>query len=205
MINTVIFDVGMVLAEFRWKAYLADFGWDEEINEKVAKATVLSTTWNQFDKGVLEWKDLYAEFCSHDRTVVEQIREFFEDLGNIVRMYEDSVEWVKSVKANGCKVYILSNYPEYLFDKSQKELTFLEYVDGAVFSFEEKTVKPEPEIYQRLLEKYQINPREAVFLDDVEVNLEEAKRQGILTIHVSDRAKAQEELQNMLKKVEKKS
>ena len=203
MINTVIFDVGMVLARFRWKEYLEEFKWSEEIKEKVAKATVLSTTWNQFDKGSMTWQELYDEFCSNDETVKNEITLFFKNLENIVQMYADSVEWVKSVKESGYRVYILSNYPEYLYEKSQKELRFLEYVDGAVFSFREKTVKPEPEIYQCLLERYSIHPNEAVFLDDVAINLEAAKKHGIHTILVSDREVAQAELQKMLKKVKK--
>lgn len=201
MINTVIFDIGMVLARFRWKEYLEEFNWTKEIKERVAKATVLSATWNQFDKGVMTWQELYDAFCFNDEEVEEEIALFFENLGNIVRMYEDSVEWVKSVKESGYKVYILSNYPEYLYEKSQKELRFLEYVDGAVFSFREKTVKPEKEIYQCLLQRYSIQPDEAVFLDDITANLEAAKKYGMHTILVSDREKAQAELQKMLKKI----
>ena len=97
MINTVIFDIGMVLARFRWKEYLEEFNWTKEIKERVAKATVLSATWNQFDKGVMTWQELYDAFCFNDEEVEEEIALFFENLGNIVRMYEDSVEWVKSV------------------------------------------------------------------------------------------------------------
>ena len=201
MINTVIFDVGMVLAEFRWKAYLDEFCWSKEIKERVANATVLSETWSKFDKGVMKWEELYEEFRSHDSLIEKEIDLFFTGIGRIVRMYDDSIEWVKSVKESGCKVYILSNYPEYLFEKSQKELAFLEYVDGAVFSFQEKTVKPEEEIYQCLLKRYQINPNEAVFLDDVKINLEAAEKQGITTIHVSNREEAKIKLEKMLKKV----
>ena len=171
-INTVIFDVGMVLVKFRWQEYLKEFGWNKEINEKVAEATVLSGTWNKFDKGIMKWNEFLEEFISNDNSVEKEIRLFFEQIEKIVKVYEDSEEWIKNVKEKGCKVYILSNYPELLFEKSQKELSFLRYVDGAVFSFQEKTVKPEPEIYEHLLKRYQINPCEAVFLDDIEQNLE---------------------------------
>ena len=89
------------------------------------------------------------------------------------------------------------------------ELTFKRHVMsscmeppfGGFFSFKEKTVKPEPEIYEHLIKCYHINPSEAVFLDDVEKNLREAERHGLLTIHVIDRMKAQTELKKMLKKV----
>ena len=40
-------------------------------------------------------------------------------------------------------------------------------------------MKPEPEIYQLLLNRYNLNPEETVFTDDLEANIEAAKKEGI--------------------------
>ena len=48
----------------------------------------------------------------------------------------------------------------------KRNLRFLKYVDGAVFSCEVKQIKPEPEIYKTLLERYHLEPEKSVFLDD---------------------------------------
>jgi putative hydrolase of the HAD superfamily len=57
-------------------------------------------------------------------------------------------------------------------------------VDGQVISYEIHYVKPEPEIYEELIRKYNINPIQAVFLDDLPENLEGAKPFGFHTIQV---------------------
>ncbi len=198
MIDTIIFDVGMVLAEFCWREYLESFGFGKEINERIANATVLTDTWNQFDRSEKSDEEVLKDFISYEPSLQEEITMFFEQIGKSVRTYEDSDEWVKSLKERGYKVYILSNYPEKTYIQSKENLTFLNYVDGALFSFQDKVIKPESKIYQILLERYNINPEHAVFLDDVLKNLEEAKRQGLHTIHVTDREKAKKELELLL-------
>lgn len=198
MIDTVIFDVGMVLAEFCWKEYLESFGFGEEVNERVANATVFTDTWNKFDQGIMDDEEILTEFIAHDPSMKEEITLFFNEVGKTVRVYEDSEEWVRELKEQGYKVYILSNYPKRTYEQSKEKLTFLKYVDGALFSFQDKVIKPAPEIYEILLKRYNINPEQAVFLDDVEKNLKEAENQGIHTIHVTDRAKVKEELKVLL-------
>ena len=198
MIDTIIFDVGMVLAEFCWKEYLESFGFEKEINERIANATVLTDTWNQFDRSEKSDEELLNDFISYEPSLKKEITMFFEQIGRSIRTYKDSNEWIKSLKDRGYKIYILSNYAEKTYIQSKESLTFLDYVDGALFSFQEKVIKPEPKIYQILLERYQINPEHAVFLDDVTKNLEEAKRQGLHTIHVTNREKAKRELELLL-------
>ena len=76
-------------------------------------------------------------------------------------------------------------------------LDFLNYVDGGILSYQEKTIKPEPEIYQRLIEKYSLVPEECVFLDDTEKNLTAAAGFGMHTVHFTDRESALEELRKL--------
>ena len=74
--------------------------------------------------------------------------------------------WVRYLKDKGYHVYILSNYATYTLEKTEEELTFLKYVDGAVFSCQVKQIKPEPNIYQTLIKRYNLDPQKSVFLDD---------------------------------------
>lgn len=76
-------------------------------------------------------------------------------------------------------------------------LEFLDYVDGGILSYQEKTIKPEPEIYRRLLERYHLVPEECVFLDDLEANLAAAAQFGIKIIHFTDRDSAVEEMKKL--------
>ena len=73
----------------------------------------------------------------------------------------------------------------------------MEQVDGAVFSFEVQATKPEREIYDALLEKYQLNPTECVFLDDNRSNIIAANQLGMATIHFHTKSQAEEELKSL--------
>ena len=53
MITTIIFDIGNVLAEFTWKEHYESFGYDEQMVERIAKATVKNPDWNEFDRGAM--------------------------------------------------------------------------------------------------------------------------------------------------------
>ena len=53
MINTVIFDIGNVLADFCWEKMLHGFGLEGDAFEKVANATVHHPAWEEFDEGIM--------------------------------------------------------------------------------------------------------------------------------------------------------
>ena len=53
MIKNIILDVGNVLVDYCWKSYIDSFGFSEETAKRVAAATVLSQTWDEYDRGVL--------------------------------------------------------------------------------------------------------------------------------------------------------
>lgn len=61
-------------------------------------------------------------------------------------------------------------------------MQFRNYMDGELFSFQAGQIKPEPEIYLTLLDKYSIDPQRALFLDDRQENLDAAARLHIHTM-----------------------
>lgn len=97
-------------------------------------------------------------------------------------------------------MYLLSNYGKTSFEaaKTHGKLSFLPLVDGAVISYEVQIVKPEPGIYQKLLEKYHLKAEECVFLDDKAENIEAAQRLGFHGVIVKEYVQAKEELESVL-------
>lgn len=71
---------------------------------------------------------------------------------------------------------------------------FLGWFDGIVVSGAEKMRKPAPEFYQILLDRYQVNPREALFIDDNYRNVVAAEKAGIKTIHFISSEQLEKEL-----------
>lgn len=184
MIKTIIFDIGNVLARFRWEEYLDEAGYSEDTKKRIGRATVLSERWNELDRGARDESDIMDECIMAEAEVAKEIGQFFIDSSELVKEYDYALDIVRRLKDNGYKVYILSNYAKFTFAHARENFEFFNYIDGMVISYEVKYIKPEPEIYQILIDKYNINPKEAVFLDDKIENLEGAKPFGIHTILV---------------------
>jgi putative hydrolase of the HAD superfamily len=194
MIKTIVLDIGQVLAKFDWKGYLDGCGYDEETLRRLSNATVLSKTWGEFDRGALSDEEITKICCGYDPELTEEITSFFKNSYKTVTEYPYSEEFVKKLKKNGYNVYLLSNYGRTNFEYAKDHFKFIPYADGGVISYEVNYIKPESEIYQALIDKYSLNPKEAVFLDDNGDNLEAAKVFGFYTIQVTEFNKALEDL-----------
>jgi 2-haloacid dehalogenase len=101
------------------------------------------------------------------------------------------------LKRIGYKVHALTNWSAETFYPAQKLFPFLTWFDGVVVSGEEGLVKPDPRIYQRLLERFQLNPASAIFIDDVTRNVEAARRLGITAIQFSEQVDLRLELRQL--------
>jgi putative hydrolase of the HAD superfamily len=195
MIRTIVFDIGQVLAHFRWKEYIDEFHLDSETTKKLIYATVENIDhWSLHDRGAISDEE-FIKLCIQRAPDIEtEIRMFFEQIEHIVVEYDYAADLVKQLKQNGYHVYLLSNYGSTTFEFAKKKFKFIPYVDGGIISYEVKLIKPEREIYEYLLDKYKINPEEAVFLDDRLDNIEAAKECGFHTIHFMNYKQGMQEL-----------
>lgn len=197
MIKNIIFDIGNVLVAYRWREYFAEFGYSQEIYDRLAKATTLNEAWNEYDRGLWTEEEVLQGFIRNDPEIEPQIRETLTNLKGLLIMYDYAVDWVRELKEKGYGVYYLSNYSLPACRDCAEELAFIPYMDGGIFSFEDHVIKPEPEIYQLLLERYGLKAEECVFLDDTEKNIKGALAAGMHGIIFKSKAQAEEELRNM--------
>lgn len=200
MIHTIIFDIGNVLIDFCWRKMFQGFGLEGEDFENVANATVRNPDWNEFDRGVLSVEEIIDRFAEKAPEYRSYIAKIFEDPRKMIEQYDYAKGWIQELKDRGYKVYILSNWsePTYYACKDN-ELDFLPLVDGAVFSFQEHLIKPDKKIFEVICERYNINPSEAVFLDDNEANIISSREFGLHTIHFKSYAQGRAELEELLR------
>lgn len=198
MITTVIFDVGNVLVDYCWKKHFASFGFSKEVFDKVAAATVLDEDWNEYDRGVLTDEEVLNRFIANDPSVEKEIRQVNENLSGVIEVYPYTAQWITDLKERGLKVYILSNYGEKCYRECGSKLDFVKLTDGAVFSYQEKLIKPDDAIYQRILKRYDLKPEECVFFDDREDNIKAACENGIKGIVFESYQQANRELEKLI-------
>ncbi len=197
MIKNIVFDVGKVLVDFDWQSFFDALGFSPEAYEEVAKATVQSELWNEFDRSKMADEEILEGFLEHAPGRRNEVMRFWDNIGSCIRRYDYAFPWIRSLQERGYGVYLLSNYPRRIYSQSIEELAFVEIVDGAVFSYEVQYTKPEREIYEALLRKYGLNPTECVFIDDNRANIVAANELGMATIHFHTKSQAEEELRSL--------
>lgn len=116
------------------------------------------------------------------------IKELMYHWTEFVIPLKDNVAYIKDLKRFGYKVYILSNIPED-DTKYLRSCGVFDNIDGGVFSYEYKKIKPDPEIFHILLKKYDLKASECLFLDDRKDNVVAASNLGFETIEVKDSSK----------------
>lgn len=197
MITTIIFDIGNVLADFAWEAHYRRFGYSEEILERLANATVRSPLWSECDRGVMSDEEIIQGFIENDPGIEKEIRETLRDKGTMVVRNDYAIPWIQKLKAKGYRCLYLSNFSGSAHVECAASLDFLPHMDGGILSYQEKVIKPMPEIYQLLIDRYGLTPEECVFLDDTQKNLVAAEAFGIHTILFENQAQAIGELRKL--------
>jgi len=192
MIDTVIFDIGNVLAEFCWKDYLLNLEMCEEAKKEISDKIFCGDVWNEFDCGKKTDEEIIQQCLLLIPDYEKEIRMVFDTVEKVAFEYDYAKSWIEELKAKKYKIYLLSNYGKNAFER--KTYSFIELVDGKVISYEVKSVKPEPQIFQALLNKYDIVPENAVFFDDKEENVIAARTHGINGIQFWSKEQAEKEL-----------
>lgn len=195
MIDTIIFDLGGVLIDWNpHYVYRTLFNDEQEMIHFLD--TVCTSDWNEEqDAGrpLQEGTDiLVAQFPQHEALIRAFYGRWEEMLGGALL---GTVELFKRLKASGkYKIYALSNWSAETYPVAQRHYDFLNWFDGAVVSGVEKMRKPAPEFYQILLDRYQIDPQTALFIDDNYRNILAAQKAGINTIHFTSAEQLEKEL-----------
>ena len=200
MIKNIIFDFGAVLVDWN-PHYLFD---------KYFK-TIEESTW--FIKNVCtsEWNaemDCGKSFAQ----AVKERTAMFPDYAEPLKLYETNwmdtmgeempgmYDLIKSLKENGFPViYGLTNWSAETFPEVKKRYRIFSLIDKMVVSGEVKMLKPNPEIYQALLNKFNLKAEDSLFIDDNVKNVEGAKNVGMKALRFENASKLRQDLNNLLR------
>lgn len=185
--KNIVFDLGMVLVDYRWRGLLEDLGYAEEKIDRIGKAVFKNALWNEFDHGVMAFEEIVQAMKKNAPDLEEDITRIFqnENFRYVCLAYAYSEELVKRLKEEGYNLYILSNYGERLIGLGREHMTFLSYFDGETFSYKEQLMKPEAAIYQALISNHNLLPEETVYFDDVENNCIAGRKAGLHSVEVN--------------------
>jgi putative hydrolase of the HAD superfamily len=151
-----------------------------------------------YDRGDLLASEYWQQFAVQagvkiSSDAIEQARQL--DLEMWSQMNDAMILWAHQLQGTGFKTAILSNMPADMAAHMRKTFAWLSHFDHHIFSGEVHSVKPEPEIYQHCINALGVHPTEALFIDDRDINLEQARAAGIRTIRFQSVEQLREDLQ----------
>lgn len=185
-IHNIVFDVGMVLIDFCWEKYCRELGFSEEVIRTFDRSMIHSGIWERLDEGTIETEAAISEFVKRIPQYESEVRKFWEKPEYFVEEYRYAAPMIRTLKEQGYRVYLLSNYPYDMYQVHWPAFTFYSMVDGYVVSALEKMKKPDPAIYKLLCERYGRKAEECFFIDDRQENVDAAQRVGMQAVRFTN-------------------
>jgi len=197
MIKTIFFDIGGVLVDLH----------PERTESILSKATNLpvDVLWkvfpedahHEYERGRIDDHEFFNAVCQalpNASTLDEDT--FWNAWMSMVGKLKPTAGWIPRLQAS-VPVWLLSNTNRYHVTHLLPNFPFYTAVDGTVFSYEVGFRKPESGIFQEALRRCRIAPEQALFIDDLEANVQAAIREGFHAIHFQSPEQLSQELIHM--------
>ena len=176
--KNVVFDLGRVVFAQDPAKSTAEF---KQFFSYVS-LTPMPQFWTDYDMGVLSIDQVAEELAAYRGVEPEFAREMISIAIGKQETIRPTEKLIDELKAAGYKLYVLSNMSREFIDFLRKQRVY-ENFDGDVVSCEVGIVKPMPEIYDLLIERFDLDPAETIFIDDRKENVDAAAAKGIVTFH----------------------
>lgn len=200
MIRNIVFDIGGVLIKNDPKDQIEALPYPQSIIDALIKTIYCSSIWEKLDLGIYSnQNEALDEFIALNPVIEKEVRAFFRPgwMKDIYKLNHAS-QPLFNLCCQRMHVYLLSNYAKDGYDFLKNQFEFMSKPEGVMISAFEGLRKPDPKIYQRLLQKFGLKAEETVLIDDNEENILKAKQCGLNGIRYVNAVKTEELLRKLL-------
>jgi 2-haloacid dehalogenase len=193
--SIVVFDLGGVLIDWNPRhLYRRLFAGDEAAMEEFL-ATICTQTWNERQDAGRSFAEAAALLKAEHPGKADLIDAWFAGFDKMMAgPIAGTVEVLGELRERRVKLYGLTNFSAETYPLALRRFDFLRWFRGVLVSGEVGMIKPDPEIYRLLCERFAILPADAVYIDDNERNAAAATALGMHGIHFTDPAALRREL-----------
>jgi putative hydrolase of the HAD superfamily len=193
-IRNIVFDIGNVIT--RWDPALIcarTFG-EAEANADVVQAIFANPLWHRLNCGELteaEAKRAYCEGLGHEPAQLDQLFFHIKDHQDLI---PGTVDLMARLASAGYRIFALSDNVREIVAHLRERYDFWKHFEGVVISAELGFLKPDPRIFEYLLQSFALKAEETIFLDDVLRNVEGARAVKMHAIQFVDTERAEADL-----------
>jgi 2-haloacid dehalogenase len=181
-VTAVVFDLGGVLLDWNPRYLYRKLFEDPREMERFL-SEICTLEWHAaHDRGVpfaRSCAELAAAHPDHAALIWAWGERSEEMIGGAL---DEVVEILAALRARGVPGYALTNMEAETYPLRLARFGFLHWFDGTVVSSAERVAKPDPEIFRRLLSRFELTPERTVFIDDAEANVAAARELGMQTV-----------------------
>ena len=194
-----LFDLGGVFFDWNPEHFYKSIIIDPE-ERLYFLSNVCNDNWNILQDSGRSIKEGEAKLISEFPKYEKYIKMYYVNHRNMIRrVYSESVKILTFLKKNYYKSYVLSNWSAETFKGMTVDYPFLTNFDGMIISGEVKLIKPDPAIYDLAINRFNLIPKETIFIDDKIENIETAKNIGFNVIHLTNPNAIREQISNYIK------
>ncbi|MCW3162767.1 HAD family hydrolase [Chryseobacterium oryctis] len=197
-IKNIIFDFGGVLMDWNPRYFFKDYFNDDEKMEYFL-THIATQEWNEEQdrrRSLAEGTAIQVEkFPEWEK----EIRAYYDNWTTMLRSdIPQNVEVLQKLGKTDYQLFGLTNWSAETFPYALENYDFFQLFDGKiVVSGAEKLIKPDPKIWYVLLDRYNIQANESIFIDDNFKNIEVANSLGFKTIHIKPDTNLEQELRDL--------
>ena len=186
----IILDMGNVLLEWNKDKILQGVSDTKEEYLILDKVIFQSGLWERLDLGTMTREELVLKVVSMiGRTYQKKVEEVIWNWPSYIDIYTEVFPVLSELKKKGHRIFVLSNTSKVFYDLLEEQLSPLkELLYGFVLSCDIKAIKPDLAMFKEILDNYQLDPTNCVFLDDIEDNTIAAVKLGIKSYQVKKRS-----------------
>ena len=169
---------------FNWnpKAISERFTDNIDLQKRIQSQLYYHQDWMDFDNALITEKEATIRASERLKISLADAEKLFEQTKKSLVLITKTCDLLHDVKKKKLKAFCLSNISPELFSYLYERHDLFQLFDGIVTSGEEKIGKPNKQIFESLLDRYQLNPEECLFIDDSEANTTTARMLGISSI-----------------------
>ncbi|GAB6260436.1 HAD family hydrolase [Photobacterium sp. R1] len=199
MIRNVIFDFGGVLFEWNPHRVVETFTHSHYEQEVLLKNVLQHPDWLALDRGTMLMAEVIPKFAARTGFPEARMEDFIDHIQSSLRLIQASKTLLDELIEQEFHLYFLSNMCTAFFETLNEKHDLSTLFDGGLLSARELLLKPEPEIFQLLMNRYDLIPEETYFIDDNELNVLAARELGINAIHFSATPSCYQEIRSALR------
>ena len=196
----IILDMGNVLLEWNKDKILKAVAKTQKDYLILDKAIFQSGLWERLDLGTLTREELVDKVLSLlGDCYQKKVEEVIWNWPAYIDIYTEDFPLLTGLKEKGHRIFVLSNTSPVFYELLKDQLYPLNGIlDGFVLSCDIKVIKPDRKMFEEILRKYQLDPANCIFLDDIADNTNMAESLGIKAYQVKQRS----DVVDILKKFE---